>query len=82
MGKLNNKRNIMDHPFLIAIIGIVSICVGVFFFILSGMYAPIPREEAISYTGEFDRFEYTDDILERYFSDWNIQLCFSDGSCY
>lgn len=82
MGKLNNKRNIMDHPVIIAIVGVACICMSVFFFIMSGTYAPITREEAISYTGEFDRFEYTDDILERYFSDWNIQLCFSDGSCY
>lgn len=56
------------------VIGVLAICFGLFFaWIASAGNAPIPREEAVAYYGEFESYETGKNYCTIYFT---------DGSCY
>ena len=76
--KTSKKRSaggdIFNYPIALVVIGILAIIFGLFF-ALSEEFSnrPIPRSEAISYSGEFDKY----DIGRNYSG-----IYFSDGSYY
>ena len=65
---------ILQSPLGTAIAGILSIVLGIFFCIITTYgNAPIPREEALSYSGQFDRYATS----KNYCTIW-----FEDETCY
>lgn len=54
-------------------IAIVGICLGIFFIFSQNFNKPITREEAVSYSGEFKKYETSRNYCEIYFN---------NGSCY
>ncbi|MBQ8338436.1 MAG: hypothetical protein IJY33_04760 [Oscillospiraceae bacterium] len=74
-----NKRNqsrhfeVMNSPRELIIFGILAICFGIFFIFVSRPADPIPREQAVSYSGEFERYM----VSKNY-----CAIEFKDGSCH
>ncbi|MBR6681831.1 MAG: hypothetical protein IKL40_02470 [Clostridia bacterium] len=79
MNKKKNKNfsyadGIMKHPLGVFIVGILSICMGVIFIYTETFNEPIPREEAVTYAGCFERYDTSQDNFR--------DIYFEDGSCY
>ncbi len=67
-------RKIIDNPVAVLIIAVLSIVMGIFFIATQGSNEPIPRSEALSYSG---RFDYYDTAWRNY-----RDIYFEDGSYY
>lgn len=68
------KYDIMDNPIAVLIIAVLSIILGIFFIVTQNDNNPIPRKDALSYSGYFD---YYDTSWENY-----REIHFTDGSVY
>ena len=68
---VNEQDVIYKRPIILILIGVLAIIMGVVIFIPVRSYVFVTRDEAVSYTGMFDRFEYDEDggHYEVYFSD-------------
>lgn len=68
---VNEQDVIYKRPIILILIGALAIIAGIVIFIPVRSYVSVTRDEAVSYTGEFDRFEYNEDggYYEVYFSD-------------
>ena len=51
------------------IVGIIAIVFGLFFALTQSVNKPIPRTEAVSYSGEFEKYEREENYKEIFFSD-------------
>lgn len=65
----NLASQIMDNPVATVIIGILSILLGLFFIVLSTQNTPVTREEAIAYSGEFERYTTSKNYCTIWFTD-------------
>lgn len=64
----------INNPVTVWIMAVLGIAVGIFFIVSQSDNKPIPREQAVAYTGYFDHYEaYSDNYRTIYFT---------DGSCY
>lgn len=54
------KRSIMDRPPVILFFAVVGILFGIFFLFFQNTYSPIPREQAESVSGKFEKYEEAD----------------------
>ena len=68
---VNEQDVIYKRPIILILIGVLAIIMGAVIFIPVRSYVSVTRDEAVSYTGKFDRFEYNEDgdYYEVYFSD-------------
>jgi len=55
--------NIANNPIAVTIIAVIAIIAGIFFTVSHFKDSPIPREDAVSYTGEFDFYDAPIDSL-------------------
>ena len=65
-----SKRHSLVFNVVIAVVGMV---IGLFFIVSQGDNKPIPREEAVAYSGEFESYESSENYCG---------ICFADGSYY
>lgn len=80
MGKSKRSKNEsypkrwMDHPVVILVMGVLGIALGIFFIVSQGSNTPVSREEAVAYSGAFDRYD----------TEWENyrDLYLADGSCH
>lgn len=68
---LNNTHtsDITNRPLVLLFVAIVGICLGIFFIFAQSANKPIPREEAVSYSGKFEKYETSKNYCEIYFND-------------
>ena len=71
--KISNKRSLGDNIIqsnpVVLVIAIVGIILGLFFIISQNANTPIPRSEAVSYSGEFKEYEVQHNYETIYFKD-------------
>ena len=67
------EDEIMKSKPTLIVMGILAIILGLFFALSEGSNAPISRSEAVSYSGEFEKY----DVGRNYRT-----ICFKDGSYY
>ncbi len=65
---------ILDNPIAVIILSVLAMAMGLFFIISQNENTPVPREEAVAYTGDFD---YYDTEWENY-----RYIYFTDGTGY
>ncbi len=63
------KKILMNYPSVILFAVVAGICLGIFFFVYQSSYKPIPREEALVCSGEFEKYEASDDYCKIFFKD-------------
>lgn len=69
----NYTTNFYNNPKVLFIIGILGFLMGIFFIVMQSDNKPIARNEAVAYSGEFQKYEIWDDYRT---------ICLSDGSEY
>lgn len=65
--------DIINSPTAMLVIAVVAICMGAFFIFSQNDNKPIAREEAVSYSGVFEKYESSKNYCT---------ICFEDGSEY
>lgn len=65
--------HIMDHPSAVLIVAVLAILMGILFIVSQRANKPIPRAEAVSYSGAFEKY-----VASRKY----CEIHFKDGSCY
>lgn len=64
---------ILSSPLATFIAGLVAIALGLLFVFVVGAYTPISRQDAVSYSGQFEDYDYWDD---------SYTIKFQDGATY
>ena len=64
----------IDSPVAVWIMAILGIAIGIFFIVSQSDNKPIPRQQAVAYTGCFDHYDM--------FSENYRTVYFTDGSSY
>ena len=64
----------INNPIAVWVMAVLGIAVGIFFIVSQSDNKPIPREQAVAYTGYFDHYDA--------FSKNYRFVYFTDGSCY
>ena len=62
---------VMESPTALILIAILAIAAGLFMILLQNQNRPIPREEAVAYTGEFTKYRWGRKDFTIYFADGN-----------
>lgn len=79
MGKTKRKHDtyadaIIDNPVAVIVVAVLAMLLGMIFAVTELANKPIPREEAVAYSGTFDHYDAT---WENY-----REIYFEDGSAY
>ncbi len=75
MSKKNNSKSsyskvdITNNPPAVIAIAVLTILVGIFFIVMQSDNKPISRDEAVAYTGEFERYEIWNNYRTIYLKD-------------
>ena len=69
----NWSVSILESPKVTVIFGILAIIFGLFFALIQSVNKPIPRSEAVAYSGKFAKYERGKN---------NKEIIFTDGSSY
>lgn len=63
------RSSIMDHPVPVLVLAVLSIALGVFFIVMQRENKPIPKEQALAYSGYFDYYYSSKKYCEIHFED-------------
>ena len=67
---------IMEHPVALLVIGALAILFGIFFIVSQGENKPILRDEAISYSGEFEEYKVSKNYRGINFEDGTVHYVY------
>jgi hypothetical protein len=76
------RKNIIDNPIAVLIMAFLAIPLGIFFIVSQAANKPIPREEALSYSGEFEKYETSKNYCEIYFKDGSYYYVYPHTESY